>query len=376
MLLLVPVLLALSGTLLLLVWLARRRARRRRGRVAAAAAPGIPRGGTSEGTSGDGQAQPGLPGVTLRTLDLPGGRQAHLAAPAPAPAPDPHRTATAVLALHGGGGGALRFARGSGLVQAFAAHGLPVTFPEAAGRWADGRPAAEAGWPQDHAFIAALGDLLTGRPGAPLALAGVSNGGMFALRLACALGPRVRAAVAVAAAMPEALAQAAPPGPPVPVLLVQALDDPMIPFAGGAIPELGGLSMGGRVLGAEASAAFWLARNRCAGPVRRQTTTIAGIPAEIAQHAPPPGAPGASVWRVTLQGGGHGWAGRSGMRGGMGGGMADSAEDSTAATLREDSLEGLVARFIVWHLGRAAAGRPPPPTGPAPTGPAPTGDTP
>lgn len=231
-----------------------------------------------------------------------------------------------LLAFHGGGGDARRFAARTRLHEALQGEGQagPVIYPQAAGHWADGRAGVEAGWPADLALAKALVQ------GGPVCLAGASNGGMFALRLACALTPPPAAVVAVSAAMPVDLATHAPEAAPVPLMLVQWQDDPLLPRAGGNVAQRGGAGRAqrGRVLGAEETVAFWRARNRCTGAPRHRLARISGLRAEI--HAWTGGEGGADLWRVVLQASGHGWPPRA-----PGAGLPGS-------------LEQMAARFLIW----------------------------
>jgi len=256
----------------------------------------------------------------LRPLSVPtpqGLRLAHVA-------PGVGAAGLRVLAFHGGGGDGRRFAGRARLHEALQGHVGSVVYPQAEGHWADGRVGVERGWPGDLALVQALAS------GAPLCLAGASNGGMFALRLACELATPPAAVVAVSAAMPADLALRAPAGPPVPLMLVQWAEDPLLPWAGGHVAPRAGAGHGqrGRVLAAEETLAFWRARNRCAGPPRHRQARISGQRAEI--HAWTGGSGGADLWRVILQGSGHGWPSRQ-----PGAGLAGS-------------LEQMAARFLIW----------------------------
>lgn len=251
---------------------------------------------------------------------------------------DTHLTGRArrslILAFHGGGGDAQRFALRSGLAEAFHAQGHDVAFPQAASHWADGRPPLEEGWPGDRGFVEALvreqaAALGTAGPSPAIsvALIGGSNGGIFTLRLACELDPAPRAVVAVAAALSADYAARARPGPPVPVMLVQATEDRFIPWQGGEVPHVPGLSVGGALLGAEATVRFWLRRNRCTEAPTRRRATLGGLPVDIFAWS---GA--ADVWRVVLHGAGH------------------RLLDHPPGGPLEGSLEELIARFVIWHL--------------------------
>lgn len=236
------------------------------------------------------------------------------------------RPQSLILGFHGGGGGAPRFAMRSGMAEALIELGQGSVYPQARSHWADGRTALEAGWADDLALIETLRE----RAGPlPMAAVGVSNGGMFALRLACELTPPLKAVVAVTAAMPADYFLEAPWGPPVPVMLVQAPMDPIIPWDGGEMPRAEEDSPGGRLLSADETLGFWLRRNRCEGAPRKRQGFIGSMGVEISVWSG-----GADVWRVVLLGAGHGWPVRE-----------------PGAPLH-GSLEEMVARFLVWHCDR------------------------
>ncbi|SFQ20584.1 Poly(3-hydroxybutyrate) depolymerase [Roseivivax halotolerans] len=241
-----------------------------------------------------------------------------------------------ILGFHGGHGSAVSFAGRSGLALAMHSEGHDIAFPQAVPHWADGRQRLEAGWPADRDFVetliarqrAALG------PGPmPMAMIGVSNGGMFAMRLALELPEPPALSVAVVAALPEALALRAESGPPAAMLLVQATKDPVIPWAGGEVPQMAGFSVGGRLLGAEDTLAFWKRRNRVAGAPREKRVRFGGTRAQLSFWPAPPG--GADLWRIVLDGAGH------------------RQLDANPLKLNRGSLEAFIGRTVASYVSSA-----------------------
>jgi polyhydroxybutyrate depolymerase len=213
-----------------------------------------------------------------------------------------------LVLLHPGGSHAAQFRRQIDLDAAAEAAGALVVYPEGrAGHWNDGRTREDgtlvhAG--DDVGFVLALIERLVAEGRADPAsvhVAGHSNGGMLALRLACEQPARFRSVAAVSASLPEGLACPSESAP-VAVLLVHGRADPLLPFGGGAFaqPERGL----GRVASAAETAAVFAKRNRC-GAADTRASNGAGE-ATIAVYR---GCRAPLVHVAT--GGGHGWPGSS-----------------------------------------------------------------
>jgi polyhydroxybutyrate depolymerase len=86
--------------------------------------------------------------------------------------------------------------------------------------------------------------------------AGLGEGGFLALRMGCNMADRIAAIAAVGAAMPRSLNCI--PSRPVPVLLINGTDDPIVHYDGGRYKD-GMLHL----LSAEDSAKEWARMNRC-----------------------------------------------------------------------------------------------------------------
>ncbi|MDT8344198.1 MAG: dienelactone hydrolase family protein, partial [Thermohalobaculum sp.] len=211
-----------------------------------------------------------------------------------------------MIVLHGPEGQAARLRR----LAAFGlgAEGWTIAWPDARGRgWMD--PASdEAG---------RLGDLAARLAAARLVdpdrvvVAGFSDGGQLALRLACERPELVAGVAAVMASLPEGAP--CPDGVPVPVLMMQATTDPILPFDGGTVarpgvPEAGAIRLAGPVLAAGETAAILAHRNGC-GAAR--TVEVPDLfpddGARVAQRVYE-GCRAPTV-QVVIEGGGHAWPG-------------------------------------------------------------------
>jgi polyhydroxybutyrate depolymerase len=211
--------------------------------------------------------------------------------------------------LHPGGSHAAQFRRQIELDAAAEAGGALVVYTVGrAGHWNDGRTRADGTLVNpgdDVGFVLALIDRLVAEGRADAAsvhVAGHSNGGMLALRLACEQPGRFRSVAAVSASLPARLA--CPTGAAaVAVLLVHGTADPLLPFGGGAFaqPERDL----GRVASAAETAAAFAKRNRCGTAETRPSNGASGttIAAYRGCRAP--------LVHVVATGAGHGWPGSS-----------------------------------------------------------------
>lgn len=213
-----------------------------------------------------------------------------------------------VIALHGGGG------NGEGMIGRWAdkarAAGLVVAAPDGIGRlgnrgtWNAGGCCGEAlrDGVDDIRFIAAVIDDLTRRlPVDPhrVYVAGFSNGGMLAHRLALAMPERFAAVAVVAGAL---FGGETPPRLPVPILLIHGLADDVVPVAGGMSPtRLVARSQSQPFLPLRETLAFWRRADGCTGQASPGRTTAARL------ETYGPCADRTTVALLTLADGGHAW---------------------------------------------------------------------
>ena len=160
----------------------------------------------------------------------------------------------------------------------------------------------------DVGFIAGLIDDLAARyrvDRGRVYAAGFSNGGMMALRLAVAIPEKLAAVSSVSGLLPRHLSFLSP-SRPVPVMIIQGTDDPIMPCEGGKLTR-----KHGEVLSAVDTADYWSSRDGCSGPVGVQMLpdrdqedgTVVFRAAYACKN------PGMEVMLVTIQGGGHTWPG-------------------------------------------------------------------
>ncbi|THB64500.1 MAG: esterase, partial [Desulfovibrio sp.] len=150
-----------------------------------------------------------------------------------------------VIVLHGGGGTAEAMDRQKDYEFSEKADqlGWILVFPQGVDKqWNDGRVDLNRDVSLDDVgFISALIDKCLARYGADpsrVYVAGMSNGGMMTLRLAIDLSHRLAAAAAVTANLPVIL-ETAQPVQPIPLMLINGTDDPVVPYYGGMVTALG-----------------------------------------------------------------------------------------------------------------------------------------
>jgi polyhydroxybutyrate depolymerase len=216
-----------------------------------------------------------------------------------------------IMVLHGGAGGSgagLRARRNLGVDAIARKYGAIVVYPDAAdGYW--GRAKAGEVAPDDAGFLRALATRLIEQGVAShrrIYVAGVSGGGMLAMKLACEQSDLFSGAGAFVANMPSDWAASCNPAQPVAFMLMNGTADPMVPFNGGVanMPE------GPRdVLSAEATYALFSKAAQCGG---QRTETIVDRDRNdgsrvVIEHGVNCRAP---VEFVKVEGGGHTIPGR------------------------------------------------------------------
>lgn len=178
------------------------------------------------------------------------------------PASGAGATLPAVVALHGYSASSSQLEATSGLSALADTEGFVVAYPQALGSPTEWHFAGNQGDDQrDLAYLRSLLAILKEDacvdPGR-IVLAGHSMGGAMASDGACRLADQVAGVVLVAALWFEPPCS---PSRPVPVVALHALDDPVLPYAGGPI---GGIpSRIPEQLAVEAAIATWAAHDGC-----------------------------------------------------------------------------------------------------------------
>lgn len=227
----------------------------------------------------------------------------------------PEAPAPLVLALHGGSGTARGMARLTGFDGVAEREGFIVVYPEGVDRqWNDGRAVPGHGPRLDVDDVGFLAEVVERIAAAyrvdrgRVFVTGISNGAMMSLRLATERPDLFAAAAGVAGAVSEALASGPPPTAPIPVMLVNGTEDPLVPFAGGDVTVFG--RPRGRVLSTAGSVAYWVGHNGAEPdgvevvlPDRELNDGTRVERVEFLHRG------GADVVLLRVEGGGHTWPG-------------------------------------------------------------------
>jgi polyhydroxybutyrate depolymerase len=223
-----------------------------------------------------------------------------------------------LLVLHGGGGG-------GGGMESLTAHGFNrradeigaiIVYPDGIGHgWNDGRhdlrSAAVKGQVDDVGFLRALVAALERRypiDRARVFAAGISNGGMMTLRLACEARDVFKGFVAVAASLGEDIAGSCNAAGIERLALIHGTADPIVPWGGGTVAVLG--ARRGRVIGAAASFKFFMAAAQCeAERADPPLDRVADDGTQLTLHTASNCVGGADLRLYEIDGGGHAWPG-------------------------------------------------------------------
>ena len=222
-----------------------------------------------------------------------------------------------VIALHGGGGTGKRMEELtlSGLNTLSEKEGFIVVYPDGIGRhWNDGREELRSRVHRqnidDVGFISDLIDHLIEEYSIDkkrVYVTGISNGAQMSYRLSCELPEKIAAIAPVSGGMQEKFVTDYPSLRPIPVLIINNLDDPLVPWDGGEI-RLGRLRFG-TVVSVNSTVEYWVSRNNCFSQPTifwlPDTDPKDGTKVRIEEYSQ--GKNGTEVILYVIEGGGHTW---------------------------------------------------------------------
>jgi polyhydroxybutyrate depolymerase len=189
--------------------------------------------------------------------------------------PTESEPAPTVIVLHGAVSNAAWAAGRTGFAEAAAARGFAAVFPQGRGAQWNIERAPLSPNVDDASFLRRLAIELVERGVTDpdrIYIAGVSSGGMMALRMVCEASDLFAGAGLVIASMPVATGASCRPARPVPIVMFNGTADRVVPYRGGGV---GPLSLAGRVWGVDNTAEFLADANGC-GPRPRSSDAFIG----------------------------------------------------------------------------------------------------
>ncbi|VAV84073.1 hypothetical protein MNBD_DELTA01-713 [hydrothermal vent metagenome] len=169
-----------------------------------------------------------------------------------------------IIAFHSGHGGGIRLSVQSGFDELADKEGFAVVYPDSVDQWNDGR--AKASSMRDIKLTKALIKKLVKENNIDpkrIYATGVLNGGIFTLRLACDMADDFAGFAPLLGSMPEDYVDSCRPSRRVPLMLVSATGNRMVPWKGGSVPFGGSFTSGGNVIAIDKTIQFWQEHNDC-----------------------------------------------------------------------------------------------------------------
>lgn len=196
--------------------------------------------------------------------------------------------------------------------------GFAVVYPDGKRRLWNGDPTPQSnagafGQPADDvAFISALIDKLAAEYSIDtrrVYVAGASNGALMTHRLACELSEKLAAVATAMTTLPAGWNDSVSASGPMPILMIQGIDDPFFPWEGGTVQQ--GPFLSSQYLSMPDTVAFWTEANGALIPPVSvpypDLDSTDGATATQDTYAAGPG--GADVVLIAIDGGGHTWPG-------------------------------------------------------------------
>ena len=226
-----------------------------------------------------------------------------------------------LLAFHGGVGQGDTMAAKTGFNDLADREDFLVVYPNGidlgtpGGQWNDGRNTPGV-HPEidDVAFVRAViedVEKLRNVNRKRIYVAGGSNGGFFAQRLACEMANQIAAVASVSSTMAKDLESRCRPQRPIPILMINGTEDKLVPWLGGEMR----VGAGGKILSVPETVAFWRQNNSCsATPKEEQLPDTVHDGTKVVSYQYSGCHQNATVMLYRIEGGGHGWPGGRIMR--------------------------------------------------------------
>jgi polyhydroxybutyrate depolymerase len=229
---------------------------------------------------------------------------------------DPSRKLPVVFAYHGGNGTARSMMQLTKFNEVADRESFVVVYPQGVGKsWNDGRVTQVSEAHRDNVDDLAFFDAMLQRVAAqaPIDLkrvyvTGISNGGIFSHYLAANRTDKIAAIAPVVGAIADPFHKVFAPTSGVSVLVVQGVDDKLVPYAGGGVAPGDGKDRG-RVISTDDTVTLWRKANRLSA-----APTTAVLPdrdpndgCRVEATMWEGGRDGSVVWLYRVVGGGHTW---------------------------------------------------------------------
>lgn len=223
------------------------------------------------------------------------------------------RAAPVVFAFHGGRSNAKQMVSFSNFGDLADQEGFFVVYPQAIeDNWNDGRGSDKIRSQKENIDDVGLTAAILAELGAEYNLdakriyaTGISNGAMFSQYLASQRADLIAAIAPVAGGIPAPVAKNFKPSEPVSVLIFQGTDDPLMPYAGGAVAK-----GRGEIVSTELAVKKWVAFNECSGPKTEELPDRdPDDECRVKRDSYTGGRNGTDVIVYTVEGGGHTWPG-------------------------------------------------------------------
>ena len=208
-----------------------------------------------------------------------------------------------IVALHGSGMQGQEMADKTALSKLADQENFVVVYPDALKKkWNVSGKAPEDNVVFVHALMQQVQQIRAIDP-QRIYIVGLSNGGILAQKLACEAPDHIAAIATVAASLPTQFAAHCQTQKPIAVLMVNGTADPVVPWQGGAEPNIH-VGRGLAIPAIPAVADFWQQHNVCAAPAQvEQVSDRVEVTHYSACQAQ------SEVMLVALKGAGHIWSG-------------------------------------------------------------------
>lgn len=217
-----------------------------------------------------------------------------------------------IIAFHSGHGGGIRLAEQSGFDELSNKNGFAVVYPDSVVQWNDGR--AKASSMSDIKLTKALIKKLIAENNIDpkrIFATGILNGGIFTLRLACDMADTFAGIAPLLASIPEDYVESCRPSRRLPIIMINATKNKMIPWNGGSVPFGSSFTHGGNVISIDKTIQFWQEHNDCSAAAYTETLPDRdksdGTRVELARYKNC--SKGSALTHITIKNGGSTWPG-------------------------------------------------------------------